>query len=52
MPIRQENGQYRQFVADQSFRRNKLKKKAADYLESANNPLIFALAKTGCTSAI
>jgi hypothetical protein len=43
LDLRQENGQDRQFVANHSTSRNKLKKKTADYLESADNPLNFAL---------
>ena len=39
---RQKNRAYRPFVANQSISRNKLKKKAANYLESADNPLKFA----------
>ncbi len=50
--MRQKYKEYRQIDAKQTIRRNKLKNKAKDYLEPANNPLIFALAKTGCTSAI
>lgn len=34
--------EYRQIVANQSIRRNKLKKKVENYLESAANPLTFA----------
>ena len=39
---RQENGQYRQFVANQAIRRNKLKKIVAFYLELASDIHIFA----------
>ena len=40
--LRQKNSSCRPFVAYHAIRRNKLKKKTADNLESAQNPLIFA----------
>jgi len=52
VPFRQNRNPLRHFVANHPPCRNKRMRKSVNPLGLAQNPRIFALAKTGCTSAI